>query len=335
MSNLEAHPEEVELCSDEQRAGVADTPPPVFELLEAREVVLTPRTWSTPSDSADLLTVRRFIPTRGRRMVGAWCFVDFYGPNDVSAADGMRVPPHPHCGLQTVSWLLAGEIMHRDSLGSEQLIQPGQLNLMTAGHGISHAENSLQPHSPTLHGVQLWVVLPDGERHRPASFEHHEGLPIWQADGVQATVLLGTLGGQTSPATAFSPLVGADLAVAAGAKSALPLRPDWEYAVLATDGEVELEGRPLRRGEMAYLGCGRDALGVASAAAGRALLIGGAPFEEQIVMWWNFVGRSHADIVSAREAWATGDRFGTVDGGGAALPAPPIPPVTLRPRGRS
>jgi redox-sensitive bicupin YhaK (pirin superfamily) len=331
VSNLEASPQQVDLC-----AGVANASPPTFDPLVARQVVLTPRVWTGPDgrEGPDPLTVLRFVPTRGRRMVGAWCFVDFYGPNDVSDSDGMLVPPHPHCGLQTVTWLLAGDILHRDSIGSEQLIAPGQLNLMTAGHGIAHAETSVQPHSPTLHGVQLWVVLPDADRDRAASFEHHENLPVWSVGGVSATVLLGALDGVRSPATTFTPLVGADLDLAVAGSARLPLRPDWEYAVLITDGSADIDGRPMTRAEMAYLGCGRDHLQVSSAGGGRALLLGGEPFSEHIVMWWNFVGRTHAEIAEARATWQSGNRFGTVSGGGDPLPAPPMPAVTLKPRGR-
>ncbi len=110
-------------------------------------------------------------------MVGAWCFADQYGPQDISAGSGMRVPPHPHAGLQTVSWLVAGEVLHRDSLGNRQVIRPGQLNLMTAGQAIAHSEESPHDHSPVLHGVQLWVALPDQHRHIDPHFEHHSSLP--------------------------------------------------------------------------------------------------------------------------------------------------------------
>ena len=333
MSNLDQAASE-DICG--ARRDVAAEP--VFDRLDARRVVLTPRKWTDADGqpAPDPLEVYRFVPTKGRRMVGAWCFVDFYGPDDISGAEGMLVPPHPHCGLQTVTWLLAGEVLHRDSVGSHQTIRPGQLNLMTSGAGISHAETSTQPHSPTLHGVQLWVALPDAHRHVEPGFEHHGDLPVWQAGGVSATVLMGELAGVRSPATAYSPLVGAELAITAGAAADIELRADWEYAVLTMSGSARVAGELLGHAEMAYLGCGRDAVSVAADTDARLLLIGGQPFDEQLVMWWNFVARSHDEIVRAREQWQAGERFGVVtDYPGAPLPAPPLPPLTLVPRGRT
>jgi hypothetical protein len=311
--------------------------PMTFDRLDGREVVLTPRAWTDADGSRapDPLTVLRYLPTRGRRMVGAWCFVDYYGPNDVSGADGMRVPPHPHCGLQTVSWLLEGEIEHRDSLGSVQLIRPGQLNLMTSGRGIAHAENSITPPGPVLHGVQLWIALPSAARAVPASFEHHRELPVVSLGGARARVLIGSFGPARSPAQVHSPLVAADLTVSGAAQ--LPLRADWEYAALLTGGAVELDGRRCDHREMVYLGSGRERLDVQPAEAGaRLLLIGGQPLEERLVMWWNFVATDHDEIVAAREEWQAGSaRFGSVTGGGTRLPAPPMPPLRLVPRGRT
>jgi redox-sensitive bicupin YhaK (pirin superfamily) len=332
VSNLE---NSTDLAVSGGRSGAATEP--VFELLTGRPVVLTPRRWTDDDGAplADPMNVVRFLPGKGRRMVGAWCFVDYYGPDDVSATDGMLVPPHPHCGLQTVSWLLGGEVLHRDSLGNSQLIAPSQLNLMTAGAGIAHAETSAQQRSPLLHGVQLWIALPDAERNRLPAFEHHPVLPRWQHGGLTATVLLGELSEAASPALTYTPLVGADVDIAPAAESEMPLHKSWEYAVLVTAGEATIDGRPISQANMAYLGCGRERLEISSASGGRLLLIGGEPFDEEIVMWWNFVGRSHADIAEAREAWMSGDRFGVVnDYDGAPLPAPPIPPVRLKPRGR-
>src|SRR6202042_2356257 len=175
------------------------------------------------------MTVRRLLPLRLRRSVGAWCFIDHYGPMDVDGVTGMLVPPHPHIGLQTVTWLLAGNVLHRDSLGSEQMIRPGQLNLMTAGRGIAHAEESPPEHDPVLHGVQLWVALPDATRHVSPAFEHHPQLPTTRVGDFAVRVFMGELAGARSDATAFSPIVGAELTagpVAAGpARSVLPLGP--------------------------------------------------------------------------------------------------------------
>ena len=223
MSNLETAPAEA-TCGG--RTDVAKTP--VREVLVGRDVVLGgPRG----------MKVTRTLPHRDRRMVGAWCFVDHYGPEDAA----MRVPPHPHIGLQTVSWLIGGEVLHRDSLGSEQLIQPGQLNLMTAGAGISHAEESSTDRTAVLHGAQLWVALPADGRTTAPSFAHHADLPMVTSGALTATVLMGSLAGATSPAQTFTPLVGAEVTVPADGGT-LPLRPEFEHAVLAFDDTVTVPG---------------------------------------------------------------------------------------------
>jgi redox-sensitive bicupin YhaK (pirin superfamily) len=282
------------------------------------------------------MSVTRTLPNRERRMVGAWCFLDYYGPDDISQSDGMRVAPHPHTGLQTVSWLVAGEVLHRDSVGSEQLIMPGQLNLMTAGRGISHSEESPADHSPTLHGVQLWTALPGADRHVGAHFAHHPDLPMLTDTGVSVSVIMGEMGGTASPAQVYSPLVGAEIRLEPGAETRLPLRPEWEYAALALAGATDVEGVTLAPGPLLYLGTGRGDLTLRAEHAGRVLLIGGEPFEEHVVMWWNFLGRDHEDIATDRAEWMRADpRFGTVSGyPGDRLPAPPLPSVRLKPRGR-
>jgi redox-sensitive bicupin YhaK (pirin superfamily) len=281
------------------------------------------------------MMVTRTLPNRNRRMVGAWCFVDFYGPADLTSAPGMRVPPHPHIGLQTVSWLVAGEVRHRDSLGSDQLIKPGRLNLMTAGQGISHSEETPAEHSPVLHGVQLWTVLPDRDRHSAPQFAHHADLPVLTDAGVTVRVIMGELGEARSPARVFSPLVGVEAVLAAGAQTRLPLIVDWEYAALVLSGTVQVDGLALSVGPLLYLGSGRSDLGLRCEESGRVLLIGGEPFDEQIVMWWNFIGRDHDEIVAAREDWISSERFGTVRGyAGDSLPAPAMPTTRLKPRGR-
>ncbi|NJP94697.1 pirin family protein [Nonomuraea sp. FMUSA5-5] len=266
------------------------------------------------------MAVSRTLPGVHRRMIGAWCFVDAYGPQRAT----MRVPPHPHTGLQTVSWLVAGEVLHRDSLGTLQEIRPGQLNLMTAGRGISHSEESPET---VLHGVQLWVALPEASRHVEPGFEHHPTLPALSGPGFEATVVMGTLGGVTSPATAYSPLVGAEIAVDGSCE--VPVNPAFEHGLLLLDGEVAEVGH----GPLIYLPPGRS--GVRLSGRGRVLLIGGQPFGEELVMWWNFVGRSHDEIADFRKEWMEGEAFGTVEGfDGAPLPAPILPGTRLKPRGR-
>jgi redox-sensitive bicupin YhaK (pirin superfamily) len=280
-------------------------------------------------------TVRRLLPQRPRRMVGAWCFVDHFGPDDVAARPGMRVPPHPHTGLQTVSWLVDGEILHRDSLGSLQSIVPGQVNLMTSGRGIAHSEESPAPHPPVMHGLQLWVALPDDARHTPPRFEHHPAVPVLRDGGVTITVVVGSLGGESSPAVVHTPLLGAEVLMAAGAGARLPLEPTFEYAALVMTGAAEIAGTPLTPGSLLYLGQGRSEVDLRSPGGSRLFLLGGEPFEEPLVMWWNFVGRSHEEIVEAREDWQAGRRFGGVAGyDGDPLPAPEMPTTRLKSRDR-
>ena len=319
MSNLETAPQE-RVCGGREDVSAQ----PVRELLTAK---LVPLGGST--------VVRRLLPNLGRRMVGAWCFVDHYGPDDIEESPGMQVAPHPHTGLQTVSWLHDGEVVHRDSLGSLATVRPRELGLMTAGRAISHAEQSPLEHGPRLHGAQLWVALPDAHRHTDPHFEHHPLLPEVTAPGLRATVIMGELDSSRSPGRTYSPLVGADLALAAGASARLPLEPDFEYAVLSMSGLAEVDGVRVEPGSMLYLGCGRRELPLRADVDSGLLLLGGEPFEEKIVMWWNFVARTQEDITQAREDWMNGDRFGTVHGyDGAPIPAPALPGVPLKPRGR-
>ncbi|MFG2432794.1 pirin family protein [Streptomyces sp. NPDC048590] len=298
---------------------------PVRELLTPRRVRLGEST-----------EVRRLLPNLGRRMVGAWAFVDHYGPDDIADEPGMQVPPHPHMGLQTVSWLHDGEVLHRDSLGSLQRIGPRELGLMTSGRAISHSEESPKPHARYLHGAQLWVALPDTHRHVEPRFEHHPDLPVVTAPGLTATVILGALDGAASPGTTYTPIVGADIALGEGAEARLPLDPDFEYAVLAMSGAAEVDGVPVLPGSMLYLGCGRSELPLRASSDAALMLLGGEPFEEEIVMWWNFIAGSHDDISRAREDWMKGVRFGDVNGyEGGRLSAPELPPGSLKPRGRT
>jgi redox-sensitive bicupin YhaK (pirin superfamily) len=278
--------------------------------------------------------VRRLLPNLGRRLVGAWCFVDHYGPDDISTGVGMAVPPHPHIGLQTVSWLLEGEVHHRDSIGSDQLIRPGELGLMTAGAGIAHAEHSPVSHPAFLHGVQLWVALPEASRAVVPAWDHHPELPRFDAAGLTATVILGEVDGEASPGQAYTPIVGIDVALAAGADGRLHLEREFEYAVLTMSGEVDVDGVRLAPGSMLYLGSGRSELRLASAAGARSLLLGGEPFDERIVMWWNFVARSGEEIEVARDQWLAGEQFGQVTGAGEPTPAPVMPAGTLKAGGR-
>jgi len=320
----------VDYCSSDQLGE------PVFDILQPREAVLTPRkVTGSGADEPERQTVWRFLPNKQHRMVGAWCFVDYYGPDVLGEGAGMQIPPHPHCGLQTVSWLISGRIHHTDSVGSDCLVEPGHVGLMTAGHGIAHAERSPANRPPILHGAQLWVALPADAVDTAPQFEHIDEPPRFVKDGVAGTVIVGEYAGLVSPATAYTPLVGVDLDVPGNERTTLPLRPDFEYAVLVTKGECAIENHPMRQGEMVFLGSGRGEVEIESELGTRLLLLGGAPFAEEIVMWWNFVGRNHDDIERARTEWMRGDRFGTVNDDESPLPAPEIPSVRLKPRGRS
>lgn len=302
-------------------AGVA---PPDSVLLPGHDVPLGRYT-----------TVRRLLPHRQRRLVGGWCFVDHFGPDDVAGRPGMQVPPHPHTGLQTVTWLVEGEIEHRDSLGSDQRVRPGQLNLMTSGHGIAHSEQSPPDHPPGMHGLQLWAALPEPARHGPPGFEHHAVLPAYADGAATVTVVVGELGPVRSPATAYTPLLAAEVLLSEAGRVELPVEAGYEHAVLVLSGTATVAGTALVPGSLLYLGSGRTRVPVAADAAARLFLLGGEPFDEPVVMWWNFVGRSHEEISSARADWAAGRRFGPV--GGCAqepLRAPEMPNVRLKARDR-
>jgi redox-sensitive bicupin YhaK (pirin superfamily) len=298
--------------------------------------VLTPR--DVPLGGLRAMTVRRTLPQRQRSLVGAWCFLDHYGPDVVEGSGGMVVPPHPHTGLQTVSWLFTGEIEHRDSAGHHAFVRPGELNLMTAGRGISHSEYST-PGTTTLHGAQLWLALPDGDRQVDPAFEHFAPAPV-PGEGWEARVFIGSLLGSTSPVTTYSPLVGAELTLAAGTTLQVPVDPSYEIGVLVDTGSVRVDGKPLARNDLGFVAPGADALELSSDEDTRLLVLGGPPFGEQIVMWWNFIGRDHDEVVDYRAQWEallTEDdhtRFDLPSGDALGpLHAPPLPNARMVRRG--
>jgi len=318
MSNLEAAPAEV-ACAASQHLGAS----PTVEVLQPREV---------PLGGPRAIRVQRTLPQRQRSLVGAWCFIDHYGP----VAARMDVPPHPHTGLQTVSWLFSGEVEHRDSAGVHAAVRPGELNLMTAGAGICHSEVSVDS-GALLHGVQLWVALPATDRDTARDFAHYAPEPV-ALPGANARVFLGQLAGSRSSVPTFTPLLGAQIDLEAGATLDIDVDPAFEHGVLCDSGTIHVDGTALAIADLAYRGPGRAQLQVHNAGEGpaRVLLLGGTPFTEELVMWWNFVGRSHEDIVDYRRLWEDADdRFGAVHGYRGALPrlpAPPLPTARLRPR---
>jgi quercetin 2,3-dioxygenase len=290
-------------------------------LIESRPIKLTTRTG---------VSVDRTLPHKNLRTIGAWCFVDHFGPT--KQTDGMVVASHPHTGLQTATWLFDGEIEHRDSLGTLQMIHPGQLNLMTAGVGISHSELSIAS-TENLHAVQLWIALPKQSLDIAPVFEHLDQLPTLEAAGFKAKVLIGEFQGVSSPATAFTPIVGVELRLESGTHT-IQLKSNFEHGLLLVAGNAEIEGQEIEVSSLFYSQSGQGSIEVTTKTGATLLLIGGEPFAEKIVMWWNFIGRTHQDIAFAREQWNQRDaRFGEFeDRIGGWIPAPDLPNVTLQPR---
>ena len=258
------------------------------------------------------LTVTRVLPIRDRRMIGPWCFLDRFGPLSFSAEKPMDVAPHPHTGLQTVTWLIEGEVLHDDSLGCEATARPGGVNVMTSGRGIAHAEQTPPRNSGRLNGAQLWVALPDAHRHVDPSFDGIERVPVIESPGGLTQVFAGSQGGVAAPARHFSDLLGADVAIHPRADVSMDLRSHFEHAALVLDGDCAIDGEPLQPRMLYYLGANRTSVSFSSGAGGRALLIGGPPFAERILMWWNFVARTPEEIAQYREDWQLHRRFGDV-----------------------
>jgi redox-sensitive bicupin YhaK (pirin superfamily) len=325
VSNLEDKPDELE-CKAHSTTGIE---------------VMTPR--DVPLGGPRAMTVRRTLPQRERSLIGAWCFLDHYGPDHVADSGGMSVPPHPHTGLQTVSWLFTGEIEHRDSAGHHAMVRPGELNLMTAGHGISHSEVST-PETTVLHGAQLWVALPASARDNAPTFDHYAPAAV-TGEGWEARVFLGSLLGNTSPVATATPLLGAELRLSAGTELHVDVDPTFEHGVLVDTGVVSLVDSlgevETKQHELAYLPPGSQRLTIEAVADARVLLLGGPPFGEAIVMWWNFVGRSHEEVVGFRDEWMAqlaDDQyadgwFGVPTGNDMPpIPAPPLPNARLKER---
>ncbi|WP_395027131.1 pirin family protein [Comamonas odontotermitis] len=278
-----------------------------------------------PGRVADVggVPVLRALPNRARRMVGAWCFLDHAGPSHFAEGPGMQVGPHPHTCLQTFTWMIEGEVLHRDSLGSEQPIRPGQVNLMTAGKGIAHSEESLG--KPDFHAVQLWIALPKDQRFMPPRFQHYPVLPQFSRQGLQMTVLAGEWEGQRAPTEVHSPLVAVDMEASQPTSAALALRPDFEYGVLCLYGDLQVNGQTAAANELIYLPEGGSAVDVQCGANSRFILLGGEPYEGGVLIWWNFVGQSQEEIEGFLANWNQGTGFGEP----VASPLPPLTAPTL------
>lgn len=291
-----------------QPAGDSSRPPPP----DGVELVLLPRAHDIGG-----FEVRRALPARERQMVGPFIFFDQMGPGEFLAGRGLDVRPHPHIGLSTVTYLFDGEILHRDTLGSEQPIVPGDVNWMTAGRGIAHSERTdpaLRAHGNRLFGIQSWVALPKHQEEAAPAFVHHPGatLPVLDADGVRLRLIAGEGWGERAPVAVSSPLFYADAALRPGA--ALPL-PDGheERAAYVLDGEVEVAGDRFAPGRMLVFRPGDRLVLRAGPAGARVLLLGGAAMDGPRHLFWNFVSSSRERIEQAKEDWRAG-RFGTVPG---------------------
>ncbi|NLA29788.1 MAG: pirin family protein [Propionibacterium sp.] len=284
--------------------------------------------------------VGRLIPQRGLVMIGGWCLFDHFGPD----ARPLRVAGHPHTGLQTLTWLFEGELCHRDSLGTDELIHPGEVGLLTAGWGATQTEYSTPG---PLHGIQLWAALPADARFTAPHFELFATEPVRMGDH-ELAVFIGEFGDAESPVEVYSPLCAAEIRFTTDDPLIIDLPKSWEFGVLADTGTVQVNDTKVSAGSLGYVAAGQQKLRLqAHANAGevvRAVVIGGEPFGEDIVGWWNFVGRSHEEIMAWRANWQAG--IGAEAGGDnpnnfpmtrrtddeKEIEAPPMPPVRLRPR---
>jgi redox-sensitive bicupin YhaK (pirin superfamily) len=250
--------------------------------------------------------VRRALPARERTMVGPFIFVDQFGPAQMVPGEGMDVRPHPHINLATVTYLFDGAIQHKDSLGSDQRIEPGAINLMTAGKGIVHSERSpadMRARGPSFYGMQTWLALPDGKEEVEPAFEHvpENGLPLVEGEGVSARVLMGTLWGASASTTCHSPTIYADLLLDSGASLAIDADAD-ERAIMVAEGRAELDGQTLEPFSLYVLAPGhRTVLNAASPT--RAMLLGGGAFATPRFVHWNFVSSSRERITQAKQDW--------------------------------
>ncbi len=276
--------------------------------------------------------VRRAIPSRERTMVGPFIFVDQFGPAQLDIGAGMDVRPHPHINLATVTWLFEGAIDHRDSVGSFATIQPGQVNLMTAGRGIVHSERSPQAErekGARLYGMQTWLALPDGREEIDPAFEAQTELPVIEDGGARAIVIMGQLWGRRAPTTEHSATIYAEIALAPGGGLPIDAEAD-ERAVMLVGGEAMIGEHPLGMYELTILKPG-DAMTLSSQAGGRVMLLGGEAFATKRRVFWNFVSSDRERIQQAKEDWRAG-RFPLVPGDSEEfIPLPDVPKTVSYP----
>ncbi len=272
--------------------------------------------------------VHRTLPHRERTSVGPFIFFDQMGPAQLAAGTGIDVRPHPHINLATITYLFAGAIDHRDSLGTFASIAPGAVNLMTAGSGITHSERSPAAEragGPTLSGIQTWIALPSVKEEMDPAFEHapREALPVVEADGARARIIMGSLWDETSPVTCHSPTIYADIDLEAG--GAMPIDPEAdERALYLATGEATLDGVPLDVATLYVLRPGIRAT-LRSTGGGRVMLCGGAPLDGPRHVFWNFVSSRRERIQQAKEDWKAGRFALPPDDHDEFIPLPEVP----------
>lgn len=268
-------------------------------------------------------TVRRVLPSMACRSVGPFVFLDHIGPGRFEPGMGIDVRPHPHIGLATVTYLFEGALGHRDTLGSEQVIRPGDVNWMTAGSGIAHSERTPPPERAAghgIHGLQFWVGLPESAEETAPEFHHHPAasLPSWEQDGIALRLMVGEAFGRRAPVKVYSPMFYVDARMPAGSRLAIDA-PHEERGVLVLSGAVRIAGEDLPPGELAVLAPGVE-VSVDAAADSRLVLFGGAPLGPRH-MWWNFVSSSRERIERAKQDWRD-QRFGAIAGETEFIPLP-------------
>jgi hypothetical protein len=276
--------------------------------------------------------VHRTLPHRERTMVGPFIFFDQMGPAHLDAGKGIDVRPHPHINLATVTYLFAGAIEHRDSLGTFARIEPGAVNLMTAGRGIAHSERSpaeLRPAGPELSGIQTWLALPSAREEIAPAFEHvaRDDLPLARGGGAQARVVMGTLWGETSPVTCHSETIYADIHLSPGGAMPVDAEAD-ERAVYVAEGEAILDGLTLERSTLYVLRPGVAAT-LRSDTGAHVMLCGGAPLDGPRHVWWNFVSSRRERIQQAKEDWRAGRFTLPPDDHDEFIPLPEAKPLTV------
>jgi redox-sensitive bicupin YhaK (pirin superfamily) len=281
------------------------------------------------------LTVQRLIPQRGLRMVGPWCFVDHFGPLPIADYADFDIAPHPHCGLQTITWLFSGQLVHHDSLGYQQALRRDQLNLMTSGHGISHAEVADSQLSEPLHGLQLWSALPPSDAHTQPRFDHYPQLPKFTIGECTASLLVGSYRREdhaqakrfVSPALSFHPSIAMIISTPKATAIELQLEREFEHALYVVSGRIDSVEQRVDQHQLLNLGSNRSAIAIELSADCKLLLIGGEAFAQPIRMWWNFVAADMQQLQQAQQQWNVGHaRFGQVSSyQGERLLAPELP----------